>query len=329
MSTFLGALSSLSLTFYSNSVSDSLAKDTLMDFQMAKHRTCYTSVDSITYCLEKIPEKEGNNWLLFQPEVDFWIQNIQLSEDSFLVVDQVSRGVLDILHKKEVLEIEKGGNLKCLGTIYKGSCFDLEDVSIKFVRGRKSFFDFQHIGKKINSASEIFEGVGVSPLYAQLLLLIESPNNPHSKSIAGALGYFQLMPEVARKYGLIVNNNIDERASFEKSAKAAAKLFKNYCIPSAVSICEALDLSFEDDDLWFQLLALHIYNAGAGNVKKAAFMHVGVTDGKELIKLLWHTKKAAFGNSSQNYSQLCLASYRAYLSFLQTLNVTQNVEQSF
>jgi membrane-bound lytic murein transglycosylase D len=35
------------------------------------------------------------------------------------------------------------------------------------------------------------------------------------------------MPETAREYGLIVNDNVDERYNFEKSTIAAAK-YLNY-----------------------------------------------------------------------------------------------------
>jgi len=44
----------------------------------------------------------------------------------------------------------------------------------------------------------------------------------HLKSPAGARGIWQLMPRTARKYGLIVNDYIDERYHLEKSTRAAA-----------------------------------------------------------------------------------------------------------
>jgi hypothetical protein len=266
---------------------------------------------------------------LNQPEIDFWIQNVNLSEDSFMVVDQNTRTVLDILHKQEVLEIEKGGNLKCLGNLYKGMCFEYDESSIKFVRGKNGFFKYELIGNKIQKAVEIFQKNQVPPIYAQLLLLIESPNNPNAVSIAGAVGYFQLMPHVAKSYGLTVNKYRDDRRSFELSAVAAAKLFKNYCIPNAKSICDGLKLPYDEQELWFQLLALHIYNAGAGNVRKAAYLHEGSTSGVLLIKKLWHTRLGHFGNSSQNYSQLCLASYRAYHDFIMRLSVTNLTNPEF
>ncbi len=297
-------------------VSDSIA------ITAANNKKCISIADHEAVCLLNIESNPQNNWLFYQPEIAFWVQDIRLSEDSFMVVDQISRSVVDVIHKNVVLSIENGGNLKCLGQLYQGICFSDGDSRIKFVRGRKSFFDFSKIGTHFQEGIRIFEEHGVNPIYAQLLLLIESPNNSSAVSIAGAKGHFQLMPEVARKYGLRVNGHIDERVNFSKSAMAAAKLFKNYCIPSARKICDEMGLGYRETDLWFQLLALHVYNAGAGNVRKAALMHTGVSEGNTLITLLWHTRIGAFGNSSQNYSQLCLASYRCYKEYFEHLTAT-------
>ena len=308
------------LSIFSFSLDSIPMEDTVVSFE--NNVECVALNEGAKSCILPISNNSQNNWLLYQPEIAFWVNDIQLSADSFLVVDQGSRAVVDIVHKDVVRDIELGGNLKCLGQLYKGICFDNPDSHIKFVRGRRSFFDYGQIGPHLIEGMRIFESLGVNPIYVQLLLLIESPNNPNAISTAGARGHFQLMPSVARKYGLKVNRYKDERINFDRSAMAAAKLFKYYCIPSAKRTCEALDLKIDEESLWFQLLALHVYNAGGGNVKKAALTHKGVRDGNELITLLWHTKVGAFGNSSQNYSQLCLASYLAYKDFLKTNSAT-------
>lgn len=46
-------------------------------------------------------------------------------------------------------------------------------------------------------------------------------------SPAGAAGYWQLMEETAKKYGLIVNDEIDERYHIIKSTEAACKYLRN------------------------------------------------------------------------------------------------------
>lgn len=59
-------------------------------------------------------------------------------------------------------------------------------------------------------------------------------------SPAGAAGFWQLVPTTARHYGLIVNDNVDERLEVEKSTHAACKLikyaysiFKNWTLSAA------------------------------------------------------------------------------------------------
>lgn len=45
-------------------------------------------------------------------------------------------------------------------------------------------------------------------------------------SIKGAAGYWQFMPATGRKYGLRINNNVDERNNLKKSTIAACKYLK-------------------------------------------------------------------------------------------------------
>lgn len=268
--------------------------------------------------------------------VQFWKRNIQLSEDSFLVVNQRNREVLDVLPKKTVLNIESGQNLKALGAIYKSLSKDSIEPNVKFVRGRKSFFNYEGIGPHLETGMRIFAEHDVNPVICQMLLLIESPSNPKGISISGAAGHFQLMPSVAKRYGLRViapynrYNAADERYNFYKSAHVAARLVKGYCIPQAKQVCRTLNLEPDVDALWFNLLVLHIYNAGGGTLNHVAKnIHQEFKDGNELITTLWSTRIGRFGNSSQNYSQLCLASYLSYSEFLESKNWVKNDELRF
>lgn len=60
------------------------------------------------------------------------------------------------------------------------------------------------------------------------------------------------MPDEARRFGLLVNVNLDERTCFQKSTYAAAKL---------------LNELYNDFGEW--LLTIAAYNCGAGGVNKA------------------------------------------------------------
>lgn len=57
--------------------------------------------------------------------------------------------------------------------------------------------------------------------------VVES-NLDNVTSPAGARGFWQLMPAVAKSYGLTINNEIDERYNLEKATVAAAKLILDY-----------------------------------------------------------------------------------------------------
>lgn len=56
--------------------------------------------------------------------------------------------------------------------------------------------------------------------------LIES-NLSNAVSPAGAVGFWQITSEIAKKYGLTVNDEVDERYNVEKSTVAACKYFQD------------------------------------------------------------------------------------------------------
>src|SRR5699024_2605861 len=59
-------------------------------------------------------------------------------------------------------------------------------------------------------------------------LAVAESNLDYVTSPAGARGIWQIMPSVARHYGLEVNSAIDERNHFEKSTEAACSLIEDY-----------------------------------------------------------------------------------------------------
>ncbi len=92
------------------------------------------------------------------------------------------------------------------------------------------------------------EGV---PLDFKYLAVAES-NLTNATSPAGAKGFWQFMPAVARQYGLEVNSAIDERYNLEKATHAA---------------CELLKDNYERFGSW--ILAAAAYNAGATRISKS------------------------------------------------------------
>ena len=116
------------------------------------------------------------------------------------------------------------------------------------------------------------------------------------------------MPSVARSHGLVVNSTVDERANFDRCAYGASRVIGKVCIPEAKRILNSHQIAFNENDLWFRLFVLHVYHAGSMNVR-AVVNKINPTQGsRELIMAMWQNTAADFGNNSQNYTQLALAS---------------------
>jgi soluble lytic murein transglycosylase-like protein len=138
-------------------------------------------------------------------------------------------------------------------------------------------------------ARRIFDEAGVPP---ELLAVarVESHFNPVALSRKGAFGVWQFMPATARRYGLRVDGERDERADTEKSTRAAARYLR--------------DLHFEFQD-W--LLALAAYNAGEALVQKAV-ARAGTTDFWSL------SSRGYFPEETRNYVPAVLAAMNVNVS---------------
>lgn len=183
------------------------------------------------------------------------------------------------------------------------------DARIYMTSGKSHFYRIDKTLANINGALPVFDSMNTDPWYAQTILLIESPNSMNSSSSVGAHGPFQLMKSVATKRGLIVNSRIDEREDLTKSATAAAKLIKYICIPETRRMLDRQGIKYREDDLWFRLMVMHSYHAGAGNVRGVIEKINPKEGGMQLIREMWQTEYKGFRNASQNYSQVALAAH--------------------
>jgi hypothetical protein len=240
------------------------------------------------------------------PQPKFWKKIMKLSPDSCIINVASTRQILEITAYskwKSQSEEQKERYKDSLKTLH-----GLDSSSRIFITtGKNDFYRFKDVYPSLSQGVEAFERYNVDPWYAQAILLIESPGQL-KKSSAGAYGPFQLMPAVARNQGLKVNKTVDERKDFDRSAYAASRLIRTICIPEARRIANKHQLEYNESDMWFRLLVLHVYHAGALNVAAAIDKISPTKGGQEIITRLWQTTAASFGNNSQNYSQLALAS---------------------
>ncbi len=241
------------------------------------------------------------------PQIQFWKSILNLSPDS---------GILNLAHNRQIIETihvkwwnKQSDTFKyCYRDSIRKYYFLPDTARIVFTTGKKHYYVWDSVFYLIDKAIPIFIENDVDPWYAQSVLLIESPGG-NLRSPSGARGYFQLMKKVARKFGLKVNRQVDERLNFERSAYAAAMLFKTICIPEARKMLDSLHIAYDENELWFKLLTMHVYHAGAFNVRHALMKSNCSFNDMRMIYCLWQTRAAAFQSASQNYSQLVLTAY--------------------
>lgn len=270
-----------------------------------KYVVSYNDVTKMKFINDSVLYTEGWHNL---PQPKFWQQIMTLSPDSAIVSVATNRQMLDRISVKEWNKLSEVQH-----TLYKDSirkAKNIPDSLIVFITaGKKDFYEFKKVMPTINRSINVFKQNGVDPWYAQAILLIESPGKMNTKSTVGANGPFQLMKPVARNMGLIVNNKVDERSDIEKSALGASRLLNRICIPYVRKMLDSAHLQYNETDLWFRLLVLHAYHAGAGNVAGVIRKINPCEGGIGLIQTVWQTTYGGFKNASQNYSQLALAAF--------------------
>jgi membrane-bound lytic murein transglycosylase MltF len=140
-------------------------------------------------------------------------------------------------------------------------------------RGKQAFVRVQQLRPVLEP---ILREEGV-PAELAAVVLVESGGQPAALSPKGARGIWQLMPDTARRYGLIVTRVRDDRTDPEKSTRAAARYLRD------------LYARFGD---WS--LALAAYNAGELLVENA-INWTGTTDFAGL------SREGRIPNETRNY----------------------------
>lgn len=294
-------LSSLLILAFSTFPSSGRAQNKTID----RYVVGYNTVTPMKFMNDEMLFREGWHQL---PQARFWQQVMSLPPDSAIVNIGSTRQVLDKIYLKQwnkLSEVQR--------SLYKDSVRKYnnipDSVSLLVTTGKKDFYEFKKVMPTISKSIEVFKQNGVDPWYAQAILLIESPGKSNTKSCVGANGPFQLMKSVARAQGLKVNKTVDERTDVERAAYGASRLLSRICIPYTKAMLDSAHLTYNETDLWFRLLVMHCYHAGAGNVAGVIRKINPSSGGMPLIQQVWQTTYGGFKNSSQNYSQLVLAAF--------------------
>lgn len=260
----------------------------------SNERTCFIGCDEIY--------QEGLDTV---SRTLFWRRLMRTDKDSILFYTQPNRRILAAKSGEEWKATSENERLFFIDQLR--SRLNENEVKVSYMYGRAHFYDVKGVIPQIDRAVKIFEDQETDPFFAQAILLIESPAKL-AKSSVGAYGPFQLMKSVGKQFGLKINGRVDERADFDKSAVAATKLIKRVCIPYTNRMLEKRNIAWCPTDLWYRLLVLHVYHAGAGNVARALDKINPEVGNIDLIKNLWTTSAGGFQNASQNYSQVAIAS---------------------
>lgn len=124
----------------------------------------------------------------------------------------------------------------------------LEDYSYQRV---KSYHIHDKAIKSLPKVAEILESYGI-PQDFKYIPLIESGFSKNTTSHKGASGYWQFMPATAEAYGLVVNDELDERQDLVKSTHAAARYILSL---------------YDEFENWTLVAAA--YNVGGGSLRNA------------------------------------------------------------
>ncbi len=139
---------------------------------------------------------------------------------------------------------------------YLNEAYQKQNNSIKSIgmsKGRKTFYQevFSKCSHYLEYSEKYFTSVDL-PKKLSFLTLLESGCDPQSVSNKTAVGIWQMIPETAQKYGLIVNETLDERFDPIKETEAAGKYLSELLV-----------------EFQYPLWAVNAYHSGEGNLRKA------------------------------------------------------------
>lgn len=150
-------------------------------------------------------------------------------------------------------EILKGNEAEMLPYIEKFSSRKRDYLMKMYAKGKTILPKVATILKKYNLPEEL-----------KVLLTLESEYNGNAVSRGGAVGYWQIMDEVAKDYGM---KYIGQDAAQKKNHLKLKDDRKNFNLATHTASRYLSDTKRKLDENW--LLVVASYNCGAGNLRKA------------------------------------------------------------
>ena len=173
-----------------------------------------------------------------------------------------------------------------------------DETRIRTQRGAKEHFaeGLKVAGRYMQQMQKIFRAEGL-PVNLAYLPLVESSFNVRARSIVGAVGMWQFMPETGKKF-MRIDEKVDERRDPVASTRAAARLLKeNYRLLSN----------------W--PLAITAYNHGTDGIFRA----IKTVESDNLVDLIRSYQSPTFGFASKNF----------YAEFLAVVEIATNSDVYF
>ena len=173
-----------------------------------------------------------------------------------------------------------------------------EDGRVKTQRGIKEQFisGLRISGRYMVQMRQIFRDEGL-PVELAYLPLVESSFNVRARSMAGAVGMWQFMPDTGKKL-LRITDTVDERRDPLASTRAAARL-----------LAENRKL------LGNWPLAITAYNHGTEGIFRA----IDIVGSRDLVEIIRRYQSPTFGFASKNF----------YAEFLAAVDIARNSEAHF
>ena len=173
-------------------------------------------IDSLRAELSRYSSSVSSNWDL--------LSGIEPDDETMYTISRNGGAFSDDSNRELMVEILAA--CPSLGSIPYNTAIQKQILLFTETRRKTMSFALGRYSSYLPVFKSIFDKYGI-PEDIIALVIVESAVSPKAVSRVGAAGIWQLMPETAKKYGLRVDDVIDERFDPIPSCDAAARYLKS------------------------------------------------------------------------------------------------------